>query len=94
MDSAVINIKDGVNGYVDLVKHVLEHGKETAPRGQKTREIEDAVIRIADPVNTLPLNVGRGTVPGIGTKLDVNHYFGSDEQLAAEWAAGPPAKAA
>lgn len=35
-----------------------------------------------------------GTVPGIGTKLDVNHYFGSDEQLAAEWAAGPPAKAA
>lgn len=35
-----------------------------------------------------------GTVPGIGTKLDVNHYFGSDEQLAAEWAAGPPAKVA
>ena len=66
MDSAVINIKDGVNGYVDLVKHVLEHGRETAPRGQKTREIEDAVVRIADPTNALPLNVGRGTVPGIG----------------------------
>ena len=66
MDTAIIDIKDGVNGYVDLVKHVLEHGRETAPRGQKTREIEDAVVRIADPVNTLPLNVGRGTVPGIG----------------------------
>lgn len=66
MDSAVINIQDGVNGYVDLVRHVLAHGKETAPRGQKTREIEDAVVRIIDPVNTLPLNVGRGTVPGIG----------------------------
>jgi len=66
MDAAVINIKDGVNGYVDLVKHVLEHGKEVAPRGQKTREIEDAVIRIEDVYNVLPLNVNRGTVPGIG----------------------------
>ena len=66
MDTAVINIQDGVNGYVDLVKHVLEHGKEVAPRGQKTREIEDAVIRIDDVYNTLPVGVNRGTVPGIG----------------------------
>lgn len=66
MDTAIINIPDGVNGYVDLVKHVLEHGKETAPRGMKTREIEDAVIRIDDVRNTLPLGIGRGTVPGIG----------------------------
>jgi thymidylate synthase len=66
MDTAIIEIKDGVNGYVDLVKHVLEHGKEVAPRGQKTREIEDAIIRIDDVYNTLPMNVGRGAVPGIG----------------------------
>jgi thymidylate synthase len=66
MDAAIIEIKDGVNGYVDLVKHVLEHGKEVAPRGQKTREIEDAIIRIDDVYNTLPMNVGRGAVPGIG----------------------------
>ncbi len=66
MDTAVINIADGVNGYVDLVRHVLERGRESAPRGFKTREIEDAVVRIADPVNTLPIGVGRGTVPGIG----------------------------
>jgi len=66
VDTAIINIPDGVNGYVDLVKHVLEHGRETAPRGMKTREIEDAVIRIDDVKNTLPLGVGRGTVPGIG----------------------------
>jgi thymidylate synthase len=32
----------------------------------KTREIEDAVIRIDNVFNTLPLEVGRGTVPGIG----------------------------
>ena len=66
MDTAVINIQDGVNGYVDLVKHVLEHGKDVAPRGMKTREIEDAIIRIEDVSNTLPLEVGRGTVSGIG----------------------------
>ena len=66
MDTAVINIQDGVNGYVDLVQHVLKYGKEAAPRGMKTREIEDAIIRIDDVYNTLPLGVGRGTVPGIG----------------------------
>lgn len=66
MDTQVIDIHDGVNGYVKLVQHVLRHGKETAPRGMKTREIEDAMIRIEDVENTLPVGVGRGTVPGIG----------------------------
>jgi len=66
MDTAIINIPDGVNGYVDLVQHVLKYGKEAAPRGMKTREIEDAIIRIDDVRNTLPLGVGRGTVAGIG----------------------------
>ena len=66
MDTQIIDIHDGVNGYVKLVQHVLRYGKETAPRGMKTREIEDAVIRIEDVKNTLPLGVGRGTVPGIG----------------------------
>jgi thymidylate synthase len=66
MDTAIINIPDGVNGYVDLVQHVLKYGKEAAPRGMKTREIEDAVIRIENVRHTLPLGVGRGTVAGIG----------------------------
>ena len=66
MDTAIISIPDAVNGYVDLVQHVLKYGKEVAPRGMKTREIEDAIIRIDDVYNTLPLGVGRGTVPGIG----------------------------
>jgi thymidylate synthase len=42
------------------------HGQEVAPRGQKTREIEDATIFIENVYNTLPLNINRGTVPGIG----------------------------
>ena len=66
MDTAIIDIPDAINGYVDLVQHVLKNGKEVAPRGMKTREIEDAIIRIDDVYNTLPLGVGRGTVPGIG----------------------------
>ena len=62
----MISIENGVNGYVDLVQHVLKHGEEAAPRGMKTREIEDAVIHIEDVYHTLPLKIGRGTVPGIG----------------------------
>jgi thymidylate synthase len=67
VDSAVKikHVADGVNGYVDIVQWVLENGKEVSPRGMKTREIEDAVIFIDDALNTLPLGVNRGTVPGI-----------------------------
>lgn len=66
MGASIIEIPDGVNGYVDLVKHVLENGVEVAPRGMKTREIEDAVIHIDNVYDTLPMGVGRGAVPGIG----------------------------
>ncbi len=37
MDTAIINIPDAVNGYVDLVQHVLKYGKEAAPRGRHAR---------------------------------------------------------
>lgn len=66
MSASAIEIENGTNGYVDLVRHVLTYGEEVAPRGMKTREIEDAVIFIEDVYNTLPLKVGRGSVPGIG----------------------------
>ena len=58
MGASIIEIPDGVNGYVDLVKHVLENGVEVAPRGMKTREIEDAVIHIDNVYDTLPMGVG------------------------------------
>jgi thymidylate synthase len=61
-----ISIEDGINGYVDLVRHVLHYGEAAAPRGIKTYEIEDATIYIDNVYNTLPIGVGRGTVPGIG----------------------------
>jgi len=61
-----IHIDDAVNGYVDLVKHVLDNGRPASPRGFNTLEIEDAVIHIDNVFAALPLGVGRGTVPGIG----------------------------
>jgi thymidylate synthase len=68
LDTSVtsIHIEDGVNGYVDLVHHVLRNGRTVSPRGMKTREIEDATIFIENIYSTLPLGVGRGAVPGIG----------------------------
>lgn len=66
MSASAIEIEDGVNGYVDLVQYVLRNGEAAAPRGMETREIEDAVIHINDIYHTLPLKIGRGTVPGIG----------------------------
>lgn len=62
----IIEIEDAVNGYVDLAQTVLLKGKETAPRGMKTREIEDAVIFLDNIYAALPIGVGRGAVPGIG----------------------------
>jgi hypothetical protein len=66
MDTKIIELPDAVNGYVDLVTHVLNNGKEVSPRGMKTLEIEDALITIKDITKTLPLGVNRGTVAGIG----------------------------
>ena len=62
----IIEISDGFNGYVDLVRAVLTYGETTSPRGIETREIEDAVVIVDNVYDTLPLKVGRGAVPGIG----------------------------
>ena len=62
----MIEIPDARNGYLNLVFEVLKEGKKVAPRGIATREIEDAVISIADPYNTLPLGVGRNVNTGVG----------------------------
>jgi hypothetical protein len=68
MDSSLttIHIDDGVNGYVDLVNHVLKNGREVSPRGVKTYEIEDATVFIDNVYDAMPMGVGRGVVPGIG----------------------------
>lgn len=65
-EERIMQVEDGVNGYVDVVRWVLERGRSVAPRGMETREIEDAVVYIKNPHHTLPLGVGRNAVPGIG----------------------------
>lgn len=60
-----IEIEDAVNGYVDLVRHVLSNGTAVAPRGLATLEIEDAVVYIDNVFAALPVGVGRDVVAGI-----------------------------
>ena len=62
----MLELEDGVNGYVDLVQHVLNNGSVAAPRGMETREIEDVTIYINNVFAALPVGVNRGTVSGIG----------------------------
>jgi thymidylate synthase len=53
------------SGYVDLVNWVKLEGKPTAPRGQKTVEIENAMIHLDDVYDALPVGTGRGISKGI-----------------------------
>ena len=47
------------DGYTRVCKHVLEKGHFTAPRGETTREVIDAVIVLDRPWDALPIGVGR-----------------------------------
>jgi thymidylate synthase len=47
------------HGYLDVIAKVAKHGKQVAPRGQKTTEILDAVLIIENPADVLPVGVGR-----------------------------------
>lgn len=57
---------DGPESYADLAHHVVKHGKQTAPRGQETYEMRNVQIVVNDPVNAIPLGVGRNVVSAIG----------------------------
>lgn len=52
----VDNMRDG---YVDIVRAVVENGESVAPRGQATREVLGATIVLANPQDSLPIGVGR-----------------------------------
>lgn len=61
-----LTIPDLRDGYVDLVEWVRREGREVAPRGMRTREIEDAVIIVENPLDVIPIGVGRDPRPEIG----------------------------
>lgn len=45
--------------YVELTWLVARQGRPVAPRGQKTREIEDFSLTLTDPMISVPVGVGR-----------------------------------
>lgn len=62
----LIELDDFQNGYVALTQTVLNEGSHVSPRGQATYELEDVVIVVNDPVNAIPMDVGRKLNMAIG----------------------------
>lgn len=62
-----IGVADMRDGYVDIVNWVRAEGSAVAPRGKRTVEIEDALIIVDNPEDTLPLGVGRNLNSGIAS---------------------------
>lgn len=52
-------VPDMSSGYLEIVEGVLSDGRKRAPRGQKTREVTNATIVLADPTRSHPTGVGR-----------------------------------
>lgn len=61
----VVRVDNLRDGYTAIVRAVRDYGEKVAPRGQKTREFQNATIIVNNPFDTLPTGIGRGIVPGI-----------------------------
>lgn len=58
-------IEDFQQGYINVVKHVLEEGEPASPRGQATREVLGGSFTLLDPTRCLPVGTGRGIARGV-----------------------------
>lgn len=56
---STIAVHDMVEGYVDVVDHVMEFGREVAPRGANTREVLATTIVVPADAPMLPVGTGR-----------------------------------
>lgn len=52
-------------GYAALGEMILENGRETSPRGEKTLEILGASFTLLDPTDSLAVGTGRGVVKAL-----------------------------
>jgi len=81
-----ITVRDMRDGYVDLVRTVLNDGFEVSPRGVRTLELHGpTVIRLFDPTDAYPRGVGRDPTLGIAL-AEAAHLVGgvsNAQQLAA-----------
>lgn len=62
-DIVIQNMRDG---YVELVHHVLNEGRIVKPRGYTTVEVQDMTFTVTDPLDCLPIGVGRKPKLAIG----------------------------
>lgn len=56
---AELIINDLRLGYIDLIDFVEQEGELVSPRGMKTKEVRNATIVLTDPVQAIPMGVGR-----------------------------------
>ena len=56
---AEIIINDLREGYIELIDFVESTGELVSPRGMKTKEVRNATIVLTDPVQAIPMGVGR-----------------------------------
>lgn len=80
-----IEIADLRTGYIELLEAVLEHGHSTAPRGQETLEIINATVTLADPLDALPIGIGRkpNLAIGAGEALQLIGGFSDPEMMVS-----------
>ncbi len=56
---AELIINDLRLGYIDLIDFVETEGELVSPRGMQTKEVRNATIVLTDPVQAIPMGVGR-----------------------------------
>lgn len=76
----VIHLRDLTNGYIDLVEHVRDTGKPSAPRGQEVRELHSVTIEVEDSNRCVPVGVGRRLNLGI-LAAETAHLIGGVSDL-------------
>lgn len=54
-----LEASDGTSGYLQLVEHVVKHGRRRDARGMKTYDVGTVTLRLEHIDHSLPLGVGR-----------------------------------
>lgn len=54
-----LDLPDLVNGYVDVVNFIMDHGADVAPRGEMTREVLAMTLVVPGDAPMLPFGTGR-----------------------------------
>lgn len=79
--ATVITIDSMRESYADIVRTVYDNGVESAPRGQRVRELRGVVIELSNPLDAVPVGVGRELNMRIGAAETVHLIGGiSDAQ--------------